>query len=52
VINGFSDLIHELWGPERGAHARSAIGVAELPFDIPVEVEAIVEVDQDRQEDS
>ena len=44
VINGFSDLIHELWGPERGAHARSAIGVAELPFDIPVEVEAIVEV--------
>jgi enamine deaminase RidA (YjgF/YER057c/UK114 family) len=45
VINGFSDLILELWGPERGAHARSAIGVAELPFDIPVEVEAICEVE-------
>ena len=49
VINGFSDLIIELWGPDRGAHARSAIGVAELPFDIPVEVEAIVEVDQEDQ---
>ena len=47
VINGFSELILELWGPERGAHARSAIGVAELPFDIPVEVEAIVEIDQE-----
>jgi enamine deaminase RidA (YjgF/YER057c/UK114 family) len=45
VINGFSDLIIELWGPDRGAHARSAIGVAELPFDIPVEVEAIVEIE-------
>jgi enamine deaminase RidA (YjgF/YER057c/UK114 family) len=47
VINGFSELIHELWGPERGAHTRSAIGVAELPFNIPVEVEAVVEVDQE-----
>ncbi len=44
VINGFSDLILELWGPERGQHARSAIGVAELPLDIPVEVEAEVAV--------
>lgn len=44
VINGFSDLILELWGPEAGAHARSAVGMAELPFDIPVEVEAEVEV--------
>ena len=43
VINGFSDLILELWG-EDGRHARSAIGASELPFDIPVEVEAIVEV--------
>jgi enamine deaminase RidA (YjgF/YER057c/UK114 family) len=41
VINGFSDLILELWG-DAGRHARSAIGVAELPFDIPVEIEAIV----------
>ena len=31
VIDGASDLFFELWGPERGAHARSAIGVAELP---------------------
>ena len=44
VINGFSDLILELYGPEIGGHARSAVGMAELPFDIPVEVEAIVEV--------
>jgi enamine deaminase RidA (YjgF/YER057c/UK114 family) len=43
VINGFSDLILELWG-EAGNHARSAIGAAELPFDIPVEVEAVVSV--------
>jgi enamine deaminase RidA (YjgF/YER057c/UK114 family) len=43
VVNGFSDLVLEIWG-EAGRHARSAIGVAELPFDIPVEVEAIVEV--------
>jgi enamine deaminase RidA (YjgF/YER057c/UK114 family) len=44
VVNGFSDLILGLWGPEAGAHARSAIGVAELPFDIPVEIEAEVEL--------
>ncbi|MBS0445479.1 MAG: RidA family protein [Proteobacteria bacterium] len=45
VMNGFSDLILKLWGPEAGAHARSAVGMAELPFDIPVEVEAEVEID-------
>jgi enamine deaminase RidA (YjgF/YER057c/UK114 family) len=45
VINGFSDLILELWGPDAGAHARSAIGVAALPFGIPVEIEAEVAVD-------
>jgi enamine deaminase RidA (YjgF/YER057c/UK114 family) len=44
VINGFSDLILELWGPDRGAHARSAVGMAELPFGVPVEVEAEVEI--------
>lgn len=44
VINGFSDLILELWGPQAGAHSRSAVGMAELPFDIPVEIEAEVEV--------
>jgi enamine deaminase RidA (YjgF/YER057c/UK114 family) len=43
VINGFSDLILELYGPQVGAHARSAVGMAELPFDIPVEIEAEVE---------
>lgn len=43
VVNGFSDVILELWG-EDGRHARSAIGASELPFDISVEVEAIVEV--------
>jgi len=45
VLNGFSDLILELWGPEAGAHARSAVGMAELPFGIPVEIEAEVEIE-------
>ena len=40
VINGFSDLIIEVFGPETGAHARSAVGMAELPFSVPVEIEA------------
>ncbi len=40
VINGFSDLILEVYGPDRGLHARSAVGMAELPFGIPVEIEA------------
>ena len=44
VINGFSDLILELYGPQRGAHARSAVGMAGLPFDIPVEIEGEVEI--------
>jgi enamine deaminase RidA (YjgF/YER057c/UK114 family) len=44
VINGFSDLILELYGSERGGHARSAVGLAELPFDMPVEIEAEVEI--------
>jgi enamine deaminase RidA (YjgF/YER057c/UK114 family) len=44
VINGFSDLILDLWGPNAGQHARSAIGVAELPFSLPVEIEAEVAV--------
>jgi enamine deaminase RidA (YjgF/YER057c/UK114 family) len=44
VINGFSDLILELFGPEAGAHSRSAVGMAELPFDIPVEIEGEVEL--------
>jgi enamine deaminase RidA (YjgF/YER057c/UK114 family) len=43
VINGFSDLVLELFG-EAGAHARSAVGMAELPFNMPVEVEAEVRI--------
>ena len=45
VINGFSDLILDLYGPDAGAHARSAVGLAELPLRIPVEIEAEVEID-------
>jgi|SRR5450755_2241192 YjgF/chorismate_mutase-like, putative endoribonuclease len=44
VINGFSDLVIELFGAKIGAHSRSAVGMAELPFDIPVEIEGEVEL--------
>ena len=44
VINGFSDLIIEVFGVERGQHCRSAVGMAELPFSAPVEIEAEVEI--------
>lgn len=44
VINGFSDLILELYGQEVGQHARSAVGMASLPFGISVEIEAEVEI--------
>ncbi|SPM34160.1 Enamine deaminase RidA, house cleaning of reactive enamine intermediates, YjgF/YER057c/UK114 family [Mycobacterium rhizamassiliense] len=43
VINGASDLLAEVFG-DAGIHARSAVGVSELPLDAPVEVELIVEV--------
>ncbi len=43
VINGCSDLFVEVFG-ERGRHARSAVGIASLPFGMTVEVEAIFEV--------
>lgn len=43
VINGASELLGEVFG-EAGQHARSAVGVAELPLGAPVEVEMIVEV--------
>jgi enamine deaminase RidA (YjgF/YER057c/UK114 family) len=43
VVNGASELLAEVFG-DQGAHARSAVGVAELPLDAPVEVELIVEV--------
>lgn len=42
VLNGFTDLIVEVYGSERGVCARSAIGVSELPAGIPVEVEAVL----------
>jgi enamine deaminase RidA (YjgF/YER057c/UK114 family) len=41
VVNGASDLLAEVFG---GSHARSAVGVSELPLDSPVEVELVVEV--------
>jgi enamine deaminase RidA (YjgF/YER057c/UK114 family) len=43
VINGASELLAEVFG-DAGVHARSAVGVSELPLDAPVEVELIVEV--------
>jgi enamine deaminase RidA (YjgF/YER057c/UK114 family) len=43
VINGVSDLMVEVFG-DAGRHARSAVGMGSLPFDIPVEVEMVVEV--------
>jgi hypothetical protein len=44
VINGFTNLIIEVFGPDIGSHTRSAVGLAELPFDIPVEIEGEVEI--------
>lgn len=46
VINGYSDCMVDIFG-EKGLHARSAIGMGSLPFGIPVEVEAIVEIASD-----
>jgi enamine deaminase RidA (YjgF/YER057c/UK114 family) len=43
VVNGASDVLGEIFG-DAGVHARSAVGVAALPKDAPVEVEMIVEV--------
>ena len=45
VINGFSDLMVEVFGDAIGKHARSAVGMAELPMGIPVEIEMILEVE-------
>ena len=44
VIIGASDLIAEALGGEKGAHARAAVGVASLPFGVPVEVEGVFEI--------
>ena len=43
VLNGASELLGEVFG-EKGIHARSAVGVAELPLDAPVEIELVVEM--------
>ena len=45
VINGFSDLMVEVFGEGIGKHSRSAVGMAELPVGIPVEIEMILEVE-------
>jgi len=45
VINGCSDLLVSVFG-ERGRHARTALGAGSLPFQIPVEIEAVVEVSE------
>ena len=42
-MQGFSDLMREIFGEENGVGARSAIGMGSLPFNIPVEVETIWE---------
>jgi enamine deaminase RidA (YjgF/YER057c/UK114 family) len=44
VINGFTNVILEVFGADVGRHARSAVGMAALPFGIPVEVEAEVSI--------
>jgi enamine deaminase RidA (YjgF/YER057c/UK114 family) len=44
VANGASDLLVEVFGPARGAHARSAVGMGALPFGITVEIEGIFEI--------
>ena len=44
VLDGASDLFFELFGPELGRHARTAVGVSSLPFNIPVEIELILRV--------
>lgn len=44
VANGASDLLVDIFGPGRGSHVRSAVGVTSLPLDAPVEVELVVEL--------
>jgi len=44
VVNGFSDLMVEVFGEQVGKHARSAVGMGTLPLGVAVEVEAIVEI--------
>lgn len=44
VINGASELLAEIWGPENGIGVRSAVGAGSLPEDVPVEIEALFEL--------
>jgi enamine deaminase RidA (YjgF/YER057c/UK114 family) len=44
VVNGCSELLAEVFGPDRGVGARSAIGVGSLPLGVPVEIEAVFEI--------
>jgi enamine deaminase RidA (YjgF/YER057c/UK114 family) len=48
ILDGCSDLLVEIFG-EKGRHTRSAVGLAELPFDIAVEIEMIARIDADRR---
>ena len=45
VVNGCSDLFVKVFGDEKGKHTRSAVGVNSLPLGVPVEVEAIIEIE-------
>lgn len=45
VVNGCSDLMVEVFGMEKGRHARSAVGTNALPLGVAVEIEAIIEVE-------
>jgi enamine deaminase RidA (YjgF/YER057c/UK114 family) len=44
VMNGFSDLVVDVFGTEIGRHARSAVGVSDLPLNAPVEIEMVLQV--------
>lgn len=44
VINGCFDRVLQIFDPDVGAHARSTVGMAELPFNVPVEIEAEVKI--------
>jgi len=45
IINGCSDLMVEIFGPDTGSHARAAVGTASLPLGVAVEIEGIFEID-------
>ena len=50
VVDGASDILYQIWGDPWGSHARTAFGVAELPRDFPIEIEAIFELHPDEQD--